>query len=300
MIEEIYKDMIEKVVQSALEEDIPFGDITTDTLIDDRKISVRIIANDEGIFCGEIILKMIIEIVGNINIEVSVKDGHRIVPDNTIIELSGSAKNILKVERTLLNFISLLSGIATVTRSFVEKLSGSKIVLKDTRKTIPNLRILEKYAVKVGGGRNHRMHLSEFPLVKDNHIYFLLNASDTHIKQTKRKVPNLIEKLLLLNNQTNGNFEIEIQDLKILEIIFKYNIYPWCIMFDNLSLCDLQEGIKMVRKQEKQRGKRIFIELSGGINLDNISEYINFDVDFVSVGAITKIPRYVDFSVEVK
>ncbi|MFN7181300.1 MAG: carboxylating nicotinate-nucleotide diphosphorylase [Planctomycetota bacterium] len=293
-MKDCYLYLIDKIIVDALNEDIPFGDVTTETLIDNCEVEAKVIANEEGIFCGEVIVKSMVGIVGGINIENLQNDGKKIVPGKEVIRLKGGVKNILKIERTLLNFISLLSGIATITREFTKKLSGTGIILKDTRKTIPNLRVLEKYAVRVGGGKNHRMNLSAFPLVKDNHIGVLLNSDSK-----KNAVENFIARLKLLAQQTHDNFEIEIQNLKILYLIFKYNIFPHYIMLDNMSLCDIEEAINLIRRYEKCKKRKIFIELSGGINLDNIDEYKNFDVDFISAGIITKKPHFLDFSLEI-
>lgn len=281
---------IEKILTDALTEDVPFGDLTTDTIIDTTTTKAYIVSNSEGIFCGKIILQSIPEVLPDITIQkLNVKDGKPFTHKQIIAILKGTANTILKIERTLLNFISLLSGIATTTNLFVNKLKRTGIILKDTRKTIPTLRVLQKYAVKVGGGKNHRMNLSEFAMIKDNHIKLLM----------KKGVKYLANKLKTLEKITNGNFEIEVQDLKIVDLIKKYNIYIKYIMLDNLSLCDLEEGIKSIRKYEQKKRKKIFIELSGGINLENIDEYKHFDVDYISVGAITKNVCSKDFSLEI-
>lgn len=283
---------IRKILINALEEDAPFGDITTGVIINNFSfVRASIISHNKGIFCGEIVLKTVVNIFDNIRIHrLNVKDGETIKEGSVIAVLNGPANLILSVERTLLNFISFLSGVATLTNTFVGKLTNTGIVLKDTRKTIPNLRLLQKYAVEVGGGKNHRMNLTEFPLVKDNHIKLLMNKSEKYF----------IEKVKELEKITNGNFEIEIQDLKVLDLIRKYNIYVKYVMFDNISLCDLKRGIELVRKYEQKKGKKMFIELSGGINLENIDEYKHFDVDYISVGGITKNINAIDFSLEIQ
>lgn len=281
---------IKKIFVEALQEDLPFGDITTDNIEKDSKVGAVIVCNGEGIFCGESILKIVPRILKKIALKrLMVKDGDKINCNQKIAILNGSAKCILKTERTLLNFLSMLSGVATTTHLFAQKLKKSGIILKDTRKTLPALRILQKYAVRVGGAQNHRMNLSEFPIVKDNHIKIMM-------KQGQRF---FIEQLKKLQTLYNGNFEIEIQDLKILDLIKKYNIYVKYLMFDNLSLCELEEGIKRVRKYEQQKGKKMFIELSGGITLDNIDEYTHFDIDYISVGSITKNITAIDFSLDI-
>lgn len=280
-----------KILTEALEEDIPFGDIATDTIINSVPIKAYIISNSNGIFCGEIVLKTIVDMFRDMKIqELNVTDGGIIKAKSVVATLNGPANLIIGIERTLLNFVSFLSGVATTTNVFVKKLAGTGIVLKDTRKTLPNLRILQKYAVEVGGGKNHRMNLTEFPIVKDNHIKLLMNNGEKYF----------IKRIQKLEKVSRGNFEVEIQDLKVLDLIRKYNIYIKYIMFDNMSLCDLKEGIELVRKYEKKMGKKVFVELSGGINLENIDEYKHFDVDYISVGSITKNVCAVDFSLEIQ
>ncbi len=282
---------IKKILICALEEDAPFGDITSYTIIDSLPVKASIISNNNAIFCGEVVLKTLVDIFDNIKIhKLSVKDGEVIKKGMVVAVLKGPANLILSIERTVLNFISFLSGVATITNTFVRKLTKTGIILKDTRKTIPNLRVLQKYAVKVGGGYNHRMNLTEFPMVKDNHIKLLMNNGEQYF----------IKKMKVLEKNSDGNFEIEVQDLKVLDLIKKYNIYVKYIMFDNMSLCDLERGVLQVREYERKKRKRIFIELSGGINLENIDEYKRFDVDYISVGSITKNVNSIDFSLEMQ
>ncbi len=208
-------------------------------------------------------------------------DGERIRPEQQIAYIEGDAKAILSAERTALNFLSRLSGISTLTAEFVEAIKPYKAKIMDTRKTTPGLRLLEKHAVKAGGGTNHRIGLHDQVLIKDNHLAAMgydWNAVARAIKSSQRRKVKV---------------EVEVQDLKQFNEVLKIN--PDIIMLDNMNLKDIKAAVAL--RNKGRHGLRL--EVSGGVNLKNVNKIASTGVDMISIGALTHSVKAVDFSLEI-
>lgn len=273
---------LEIFINSALKEDIGDGDHTTLACIpEDINVKANLIINGEGILAGVDIAEKIYKIIDpSINFEAVLKDGHRVKPGNVAFKIVGSAHTILKTERLVLNIIQRMSGIATRTNLYVRKLKGLKTKILDTRKTAPGMRFLEKNAVKIGGGENHRTGLYDMILIKDNHIDFA-GGIENAIIRTKEYL-----------KKTNKELKVEIEartieDVKKILRTGMINI----IMLDNFSIKDTKEAVGLIRGKYK-------IESSGNINLENIRDYAECGVDYISVGALTHRLMSLDMSLK--
>lgn len=264
-----------------MKEDIGRGDVTTNAVVPLEIQTLGIIfPKEEGILCGVAIARMVFEEVDkNIKFEDKLKDGDRISPGVTIATVIGPAAGCLKAERTALNFLQHLSGIATMTRQFVDTTEG-RIKIMDTRKTHPNLRIIEKYAVKIGGGYNHRFGLYDMVLIKDNHIQIAGGISNAvnRVRQKDKK----------------SFIEVEVKTLDELREAIEFDINR--VMLDNMNIEQLQQAVRIVRGS----GKKIEIEISGGINLGNIVNYVDLDIDYISIGAIIHSAPAIDIALKMK
>lgn len=284
------------IVKAALVEDRAREDITTSLVIDANvKSQAVIVAKEKGILCGiEIAQEVFKQLDKKAFFKSFKKDGASFKKGEKIAVIKARAKTILSGERVALNFLSLLSGIATSTRRFVDKTKGTKAKIMDTRKTIPNLRDLEKYAVRVGGGYNHRNSLSDGLIVKDNH----LRVGQYVYKG--RLIGNRIGELIVyLKKKAKLKVEIEVENLKEFQEVIKYS--PNIIMLDNFSLPALKKAVLLRNKYfPKVRGgsHRPLLEASGGITLNNVHKIALSGVDFISVGMITHSPSGIDFSLE--
>lgn len=266
---------ISKIVSLALEEDIGIGDITTDIIIDEGlKGKAYIKAKESGILCGcEVARGVFKSIDETLVLNFSKSDGEEIFSGEKVIFIEGKIKSILKGERVALNFLSHLSGIATTTKKFVKLLPPSVKIL-DTRKTLPGLRILEKYAVKVGGGKNHRFGLYDGILIKDNHI-IAVGGVRKALEIAKKSAPHYMK--------------IEIEAATLDEVREAVEGGADIILLDNMSIDEIKEAIKII-------DGRAQIEVSGGINSDNIEQLVGLPIDFISIGAITHSVKALDFS----
>ncbi|MFA7705893.1 MAG: carboxylating nicotinate-nucleotide diphosphorylase [Candidatus Omnitrophota bacterium] len=279
---EINPGKLATIVRHALIEDIGRGDITTQlTIPKDRIIKARIIAKEDFLVCGMIIAEKVFKSVDpSINFVQKIKEGRTAKAKKTIAIISGKASSILTAERVALNLLSLLSGIATKTREFVKEIEPYKTKITDTRKTMPGLRELQKYAVRIGGGHNHRIRLDEMILIKDNHI----KVTDGYIK-----LPSVPK---------GYKIEIEVQNLEE----FKHALYfkPDVIMLDNMKIEDIRKAVKIRNNTEfKSHHLPSKLEASGGIYLDNIKDYASTGVDIISVGELTDSVKSVDISLDV-
>jgi len=288
------KKRIDRIVRFALKEDIGTGDVTSKAVLDKfLKIDAVVLSRAKAIVCGmEIVERVFAAIDYNIKFRPLVKDGDAIKPDQEIAFVEGDAREILKAERTALNFLGMLSGIATATKSITEKVEGSGIKIYDTRKTIPFHRYLSKYAVTIGGGYNHRTGLWDMALIKDNHIKAF------GIQAKKLKAEELITEIVKRakkNVQKNIRVEIEVENLT--ECEYALGGQPHVIMLDNMSPETIKKAVKM-RKDMGLEGQVLF-EVSGGISQKNIAEYIDTGVDIISIGALTGSIDPVDFSLEI-
>ncbi len=280
---------LRKIVKIALEEDCAFDDITSDLTIPQNTIlSFEINPREEIIFCGQdVILEVFSQLKKSkkfensaLDLEILVADGNALKAFQAIARGRGDAKLIFAGERVILNLIQHLSGVATITNQFVQKLNNEKIKILDTRKTLPGLRHLQKHAVEMGGGKNHRMNLSDMILIKDNHIAAaggVVEALELAEKTTRKIVAEL----------ECDNFE---QVTKALEL------RPDVIMLDNMSPTEIKKCAALIRENS---GGEVKIEISGGVNLTNIKSFSALDVDFISIGSLTHSVRAVDIGLDI-
>lgn len=284
------KEIVKEIIRKALEEDIGDGDITSFFCVSpERKTKGIIIAKEDCLLCGIDITKEVFKTVNySLKFKKLKKDGELVNKNEVIAEIKGEAISILKAERVALNFLSMLSGIATHTREFVEKVKNTPVKIMDTRKTTPALRILEKYAVRVGGGVNHRKGLWDGILIKDNH----LRVSGI-ISGGKFNENNLKKIIEIIRTNTKYEIEIEVENFQELKRIIKYN--PDIILLDNFSLKQIMKAVKF----RNHYFPRVKLEASGGINLYNVERIAKTGVDFISVGSITHSPQSIDFSLEI-
>ena len=270
------ENFIKDRVKLALAEDLyPYGDITSNLLEKNKVITARLISNQNAIIAGLLFAKHAFKKVDKKTKFIIKKRDGSLVKKNSIIALvKGKANSILIAERVALNFLSHISGIATKTNQFV-KLAGKKCKICCTRKTLPNYRVIQKYAVKVGGGTNHRFNLSDEFLIKDNHI-------------ANQNIKKLI--LSAIKNKKGKKITVEVDNLKQLDEIMglKFNT----VLFDNMSIKNLKKGVKIAKKYYET-------EASGNISLKNIKSVARTGVNRVSVGSITHSVPAVDFKLEI-
>jgi nicotinate-nucleotide pyrophosphorylase (carboxylating) len=265
-----------KQLSQFLAEDIGKGDITSQ-LLSKKKIVVKIISRENAIVAGTKYAKEIFAIKG-CKAKIITKDGIKIKPNQEIIEITGNADKILTCERTALNILTRMSGIATQTNELVKKIPN-KTKLYATRKTAPGLRYFDKEAVKIGGGERHRLRLDEMVMIKDNHIAVEQSLSSL-INKTKKK---------------HKKFEVEVENTD--DAVLAAEKGATIIMLDNFSPSQITRTIKVL-KNKKLRNK-VLLEASGGINSKNISKYGKTDVDIISIGSITNSVKGIDFSLEI-
>ena len=278
----ILKKTAMKDVAIAISEDLGSGDVTTNILGKDKnKLSTALVkSNEDAILCGQIWFDNSFKYIqkkygGKLRISWLKKDGDKIKKGQTICKIEAPLRTILISERTALNFLQLLSGTASLTKLYSDKIKNKKVRLLDTRKTIPGLRIAQKYAVKCGGGFNHRFGLYDEVLIKENHITEKLFSFDDFLKK-------------IYKNINFKKVSIEVENLKELEILIKYK--PKNILLDNFTLSDIKKAIKIINKKISS------IEVSGGINVKNIEKYAKLDINYISIGSLTKNVCSVDFS----
>ncbi|MHB8085465.1 MAG: carboxylating nicotinate-nucleotide diphosphorylase [Dehalococcoidia bacterium] len=278
-----YKPQIEDLIDRALEEDLAAGDITTDSLIPlHSKAKASIISKSTGILAGiEIAGMVFLKVDPFLKFSVLITDGTAIKPNDVLATVSGNIADILKAERTALNFLQHLSGVATLTDRYVEQVKGLRVKILDTRKTVPGLRILEKYAVSIGGGTNHRLGLSDMVLVKDNHIAVLRKGGMT-IKETIRQA----------RSKSAGNAKIEIETTSPEDALEAARAGADIIMLDNMGLDEMRRAVELVNH-------KAILEASGGVNLDTVRSIAETGVDWISVGALTHSARALDISLEI-
>jgi len=268
---------LRKELQSFLSEDIGKGDITS-SLLTKKKITAKIISREKAVVAGVKFAKEIFNLKG-CNVQILKKDGQKVSPNQIIMTISGDARKILTCERTVLNLLTRMSGIATQTNSLVAKIPNKKTKLYATRKTAPGLRFFDKEAVKIGGGEKHRLRLDEMVMIKDNHIA----VSDSLL--------SLIKKA----KKRHRKFEVEVENNS--DAILAAEEGATIIMLDNFSPQQIKKTIQNL-KIKKLRSK-VKIEASGGITSKNISQYAKTGIDIISVGSITNSVKGIDLSLEI-
>ncbi len=269
--------LIDDLIDIAIREDIGHGDITSNAIENNNKAIFNFIAKDEFIFCGTFIAQKVFnKIDPSLEVEFLINDGEIPEKNKTFGTVKGKTTSILKGERTALNFLQRLSGIATNTQKFIKKLNSDKIKILDTRKTTPGHRILQKYAVKVGGGSNHRFGLYDGVMLKDNHID-VAGGIKKAVETVRNNIPSTIK------------IEVETRTLK--EVKEAVDAGADIIMLDNFKTDEIKKACEIINKKTK-------IEISGGVNLNNICNYSKFDIDYISIGALTHQAQSVDISLK--
>ena len=269
-------------IDVALNEDIGEGDVTTDFFVSETaEADARIVARERAILAGiETAAEVFRRVDGNLTITLLRKDGSEVNAGESVMDLQGQAHSILKAERVALNFLQRLSGIATLTRTFVDAAANEHVKILDTRKTTPSLRALEKAAVVAGGGANHRFGLFDMVLVKDNHLALTANieAFAEAVRKFRDAHPNMkIEVEADTLDQVHALLEIDGIDV---------------IMLDNMKPAQIREAVALGKN-------KVRFEASGGITLKNIRQIAATSVDYISIGALTHSPRAIDFSLEI-
>ena len=278
------KSQIEEIIDDALAEDLGKGDVTTEVLIPgDLQGTGFITVKEEGILAGAGVAKQVFHRVDpELKVEFLLKDGARVKSGTKVARVSGNIASILKAERVALNFLQRLSGIASDTNRYVERVEGSPVRIMDTRKTTPGLRLLEKYAVTVGGGKNHRMNLGDGILIKDNHLATLrsqgLNIRET-VARARQNAPHRL------------SVEIEVRTAS--EALEAVEAGVDIIMLDNMNLEEMRKAVESIHG-------RALIEASGGITLDNVRAVAETGVNSISVGALTHSARALDINLELE
>ncbi len=269
---------VDNLILMALKEDVSNEDITTNSIIKDKKIGkISLICKEEGILAGIEVFKRVFQLLDeNANFSIKKKDGEKIEKNEVIGEISGDVRAILTGERTALNYLQHMSGIATYTYNMVKLLKGSNIKLLDTRKTTPNMRIFDKYSVKIGGGYNHRYNLSDGILIKDNHIDAAGSITEA-IKLAKNYAP-FVRKI-----------EVEVENLEMIAEAIKAGAD--IIMLDNMNPELMKEAVKLINGRAET-------ECSGNISKENIEKIKDTGVDYISSGALTHSAPILDFSLK--
>lgn len=277
MIGGLGKEKIKKYIVLALEEDVSSEDITTNSVIDSKSEGqADLTCKESGILAGIEVFEEVFNVLGGVKVNKYYKDGDKIKKGDVIAKVEGNTRSILVGERTALNYLQRMSGIATLTNLMVKELEGSKTKLLDTRKTTPNMRIFEKYSVKVGGGCNHRYNLSDGILIKDNHI-----GAAGSIK----KAVNLAREY------TNGikKIEVEVESLEGVKEAIEAKAH--IIMLDNMDNDMLKKAVELI-------GDKALTECSGNITIERLGELKEIGIDFVSSGALTHSAKILDFSLK--
>lgn len=262
-------------IRGWLNEDIGSGDVTTNVLIPDSLVAKAFgVAKEKMVACGYAwVRECFLALDPHARFKILVEEGQWVEPNEKIFEVSGKFSALLTAERTALNILQRLSGIATLTKKFVEKISGTNASILDTRKTAPGLRREEKYATKTGGARNYRMGLFDLPMIKDNHL------TGVALKDAIKRFVNKFEM-----------FVVEVRNLDELKAALDSGA-PW-IMLDNFKIDEIKKAVRLCFGRAK-------LEVSGGVNIDNVRAVAECGVDYISVGAITHSAKACDISLEV-
>jgi nicotinate-nucleotide pyrophosphorylase (carboxylating) len=275
---------IDDIIRRALDEDAPWGDLTSEAFLPDAaRATAALVAREPGVFSGADVFARVFELVDPATrVEVIVGDGQRFEGEAVLARVEGSARAVLRAERIALNLTQRMSGIATLTARYVEAVAGTRARVVDTRKTTPGLRVLERQAVRDGGGHNHRFSLSDAVLAKDNHLA-VLAAAGVSIGDAIRAARERIGH--------TTHLEVEVDRLDQIEPVVAAGVDT--IMLDNFTPDELREGVALV-------AGRALVEASGGVSLDTVAAIAATGVDVISVGAITHSPRALDLGLDVE
>jgi nicotinate-nucleotide pyrophosphorylase (carboxylating) len=277
---------LRRIIKRALEEDIGSGDVTTEAICEPDQMGRAVIRTKEPcVIAGVVVAQLVFEMLDSqIEFAPRVRDGERLSAHQTVAEISGRLRAILMGERTALNFLQRLSGIATMTARYVEAVQDFSVKILDTRKTAPGLRILDKYAVRVGGGQNHRLGLFDGVLIKKNHIWAAGGIAKA-VERARRLAPTTLK------------IEVEVKNLTELQEALAAGAD--IIMLDNMSLEEMRQAVQLVKASGRGWGRGPLLEASGGVTLENVREIAATGVDFISVGALTHSVKAIDMHLEV-
>jgi len=273
---------ISKLISSALKEDIKNGDITSKATISKSKKAIgKFLVKADGIIAGLEIVKAVFKSVDpKIKFEIKIKDGSKVKYGDVAAIVTGKAQSLLTAERTALNFLQRMSGIATSANVYAEKVKHTKAKVIDTRKTVPGLRTLDKRAVKLGGCANHRIGLYDMFLIKDNHI------------EVAGSITKAVEACVKYNKKHHAKFKIEVETKNLKEVEKALTTKADIIMLDNFEVEEMNKAVKMINGKCK-------VEASGGVNLDTVKAIAETGVDYISVGALTHSVKALDISLEI-
>lgn len=271
---------IDQIIETALREDIGKGDLTTDSLVGaETTVRAIIMAKQNGIIAGlPIVERVFLKLDAGLHWQQTLKDGDQVTCSQTVVQLEGNQRAILSAERVALNFLQRLSGIATLTSAFVKAVHGLPVKILDTRKTVPGLRSLDKYAVHVGGGKNHRMRLDDGILVKDNHI---------------KLAGGITQAVRRLRKTLGDQIKIEVEVSSLTEVKEALDAKAETILLDNMSVEQLRESIALINH-------KALVEASGGVTLSNVRSIAETGVDFISIGALTHSPSAFDLALYIE
>ena len=279
------EDAVTKVVLAALEEDAPWGDVTSQALIPaDAVVTAQLVARERGVLCGEDVFRAAMTLTdAEIATEFAVADGAAFAAGDVLATVRGSARGVLQAERVALNLVQRLSGIATMTAQYVAAAKGTKARIVDTRKTTPGLRALERYAVRCGGGHNHRYSLSDAVMAKDNHLAVLKANGVTDLtvalRVMKARLPHTV------------HVEVEVDRIDQIETVLAAKVDT--VLLDNFSVEQLRAGVALI-------AGRALVEASGGVMLEKIAAIAATGVDVISVGALTHSVRALDLGLDIR
>lgn len=278
------EDAITRVVLAALEEDAPWGDVTSQALIPaDAVVTAQLVAREAGVLCGADIFRAAMTLTdAEIATELAFADGAEFVAGDVLATVRGSARGVLQAERVALNLVQRLSGIATMTAKYVAAASGTKARIVDTRKTTPGLRALERYAVRCGGGHNHRYSLSDAVMAKDNHLAVLKANGVTDVTEALRAMKARLPHTV--------HVEVEVDRIDQIEAVLAAGVDT--VLLDNFSVEQLREGVALI-------AGRALVEASGGVTLEKIAAIAATGVDVISVGALTHSVRALDLGLDI-
>ena len=283
MLTPLSTDSVERVVRMALFEDAPWGDLTSQTLIPEAAgVTAHLVAREAGVLSGAAMFTAAMTLTdARIRTTFQVADGERFEKGRTLAGVSGPARAVLQAERIALNFIQRLSGIATLTAAFVTAVEGTKARIVDTRKTTPGLRLFERYAVRCGGGQNHRFSLSDAVMAKDNHLAILLADGSKTLTEALREARGRLPH--------TAHLEVEVDRADQIEDVLAAGVDT--IMLDNFSIDNLHAGVLQV-------GDRALVEASGTVRLETVRAIAEAGVDIISVGALTHSVRSLDLGLD--
>jgi len=278
--------LTDSLIDAALAEDLGDGDVTTEATVPENLVSTAFLfSKEDGVLAGiDVAMKVFHKVDPSLETNVLFRDGEKIGKGQKIAEITGSVSSILKAERTALNFLGRISGIATRTAEYVRRVEGCRVKILDTRKTMPTMRHLDKYAVRVGGGHNHRFGLFDMVLIKDNHIAVaggIRIAVDSVVKRLK---------------ESGNEMKIEVECQSYEEVLEAVYTPVDIIMLDNMEIPEIERAVKLIREVGAENGRTIRIEASGNIDLDTVREVAETGVDYISIGALTHTVRNHDFT----